>query len=275
MVCADSLPVCAGQCPRRVLLAFVQRSRRFHLHAGGSLFAGFVRLLHGFPWRTLPSETSGEQLTSFYLLVAAGGALGGIFVAVVAPLLFRDFYELHWGISVALCFILWFVAPPLMATKGTPFWKAWKLRACTLPLPVVVGLVWILHHWLVQFRAATTPQVFGWKSGRPFFWCHFPRLARARELENVHSLAPIDLWLVVLGIAGPSAALWVQAAGDLAEKLITHRNFYGVLTLYEHRPNEPDRHHFLLQHGRITHGLQFVDSGLARQPTTYYAESSA
>ena len=39
----------------------------------------------------------------FYLAVAAGGALGGAFVGLVAPHLFDDFYELHWGFFRARC----------------------------------------------------------------------------------------------------------------------------------------------------------------------------
>jgi hypothetical protein len=39
-----------------------------------------------------------EHLTSFYLLLAAGGAAGGIFVGFVSPLLFNDYYELHLGL---------------------------------------------------------------------------------------------------------------------------------------------------------------------------------
>lgn len=38
------------------------------------------------------------HLTSFYLMIATGGALGGVFVAVVAPLIFKGYYELHWGL---------------------------------------------------------------------------------------------------------------------------------------------------------------------------------
>jgi len=38
------------------------------------------------------------HLTSFYLLIAAGGAGGGIFVAVIAPLIFKDYYELYFGL---------------------------------------------------------------------------------------------------------------------------------------------------------------------------------
>ncbi|MBV8515439.1 MAG: fused MFS/spermidine synthase, partial [Acidobacteria bacterium] len=41
-----------------------------------------------------------ERLTSFYLLVSAGGALGAIFVGLIAPLLFAATYEF----PLALCF---------------------------------------------------------------------------------------------------------------------------------------------------------------------------
>jgi hypothetical protein len=47
-----------------------------------------------------------------------------------------------------------------------------------------------------------------------------------------------------------------------------------VLTVYEHYTKQPADHHFLLQHGRITHGLQFVDPERAAWPTTYYGEES-
>lgn len=36
-----------------------------------------------------------RYLTGFYLAVSVGGALGGLFVALLAPLLFKRFYELH------------------------------------------------------------------------------------------------------------------------------------------------------------------------------------
>ena len=42
-----------------------------------------------------------QHLTSFYLMVAAGGALGALFVALIAPHIFNAFYELH--VSIGLC----------------------------------------------------------------------------------------------------------------------------------------------------------------------------
>ena len=46
----------------------------------------------------------GKALTAFYLYIAFGGALGGLFVAVIAPLLFSSYLELH--VSLALVYLL-------------------------------------------------------------------------------------------------------------------------------------------------------------------------
>ncbi len=43
-----------------------------------------------------------RYLTGFYLLVAVGGALGGIFVAVIAPHIFTGFYEFHLALLICL-----------------------------------------------------------------------------------------------------------------------------------------------------------------------------
>jgi len=46
---------------------------------------------HGELYRLRPAA---ERLTAFYLTVSAGGALGGVLVAIVAPLVFNGYYEL-------------------------------------------------------------------------------------------------------------------------------------------------------------------------------------
>jgi spermidine synthase len=53
-------------------------------------------------------------LTQFYLMVSAGGAIGGLFVALVAPRLFKDYLELPVAISacaVLVTCVLWSEAP--------------------------------------------------------------------------------------------------------------------------------------------------------------------
>ena len=53
---------------------------------------------HGELYRMRPAP---RHLTGFYLVVSAGGALGGLLVAVIAPLAFNAYYELGIGLVVA------------------------------------------------------------------------------------------------------------------------------------------------------------------------------
>lgn len=49
-------------------------------------------------------KPAAEHLTSFYLMGAAGGALGGLLVAVAAPLLFSTYLEFKW--CLLACYVL-------------------------------------------------------------------------------------------------------------------------------------------------------------------------
>ncbi len=61
---------------------------------------------HGELYRVRPAPS---RLTAFYLAVSAGGALGGVLAAVVAPLLFTGYYELGIGlVALALLAVLRF-----------------------------------------------------------------------------------------------------------------------------------------------------------------------
>jgi SAM-dependent methyltransferase len=50
------------------------------------------------------SKPAPQYLTSFYLMISLGGALGGVFVGLIAPLIYKDYYELPIGIF--LCAVL-------------------------------------------------------------------------------------------------------------------------------------------------------------------------
>lgn len=47
-----------------------------------------------------------RYLTAYYLLIAAGGALGGIFVSVLAPLIFKTYVELHLTVLLAVILVV-------------------------------------------------------------------------------------------------------------------------------------------------------------------------
>jgi hypothetical protein len=59
-------------------------------------------ICHGELARLRPST---RYLTSFYLTISVGGALGGLFVNLIAPMLFTYYWELPLGL--ALCFTIY------------------------------------------------------------------------------------------------------------------------------------------------------------------------
>jgi spermidine synthase len=67
-----------------------------------------------------------RYLTSFYLVIAAGGAAGGIFVGIVAPLCFTGYFELDLGLFA--CALLILVVLGLDRRKlpfPGPWWLVW------------------------------------------------------------------------------------------------------------------------------------------------------
>jgi SAM-dependent methyltransferase len=78
-----------------------------------------------------------SRLTSFYLMVSLGGALGGVFVGLVAPRLFRGTFELQVG--MVTCAILTLVV--LHRDPYSVFYRARWQPSWLLVLALVVALV--------------------------------------------------------------------------------------------------------------------------------------
>ena len=64
---------------------------------------GAAMCCHGELARSKPGP---QKLTMFYLLISVGGALGGVFVAIIAPRIFVDFYEFQFGLIAAILFTI-------------------------------------------------------------------------------------------------------------------------------------------------------------------------
>ncbi|MGA3284481.1 MAG: fused MFS/spermidine synthase [Verrucomicrobiota bacterium] len=72
---------------------------------------------HGELYRLRPNP---RHLTGYYLMIAAGGALGGLFVAVIAPLIFTGYFELQWGLLLGGGLYLVVLARGRDAGEGKP-----------------------------------------------------------------------------------------------------------------------------------------------------------
>lgn len=90
----------------------------------GMLFTGCM-VCHGETYRLRPHP---RYLTGFYLSIALGGALGGIFVALVAPVVFDGYYELYWAMA-ATAVAVWLAIRPDARRPGYEPWRTWLWAA--------------------------------------------------------------------------------------------------------------------------------------------------
>ena len=206
-------------------------------------FFAAAMVCHGELARLRPAAA---HLTAFYLAIAVGGTLGGIFNALVAPLVFSRLAEYPLGVFLAcLC------APG--ATHG----MAGGGRRREALIPLVIG---VLTTVLVRNVGGLAESVLGvlavsLASGLAVL---VAATARSRPLR------------FALGVGA------VLLAGGLAEGvdgIILHRErtFFGVLRVTEAGVGN-GRLHRLFQ-GNTLHGQQFVAPDRRSEPLTYYHRS--
>ena len=99
-----------------------------------TLLAAICMVCHGELVRRRPSAV---RLTSFYLSIAGGGAMGGVLVGIVAPLALSDYYELQlsvlatWGLALLA----------IVTDPASPFYDGGKRGHYAAMLGMLVLLV--------------------------------------------------------------------------------------------------------------------------------------
>jgi len=224
-----------------------------------------------------------RYLTHFYLMISAGGALGGVFVGLAAPLLFNGYYEMP--IALVACGAL---AVIVLRTYPEPAW----LRNL-LPAPQFVCGVAAL---LVGGCTA-----YGWRSGLVGFAhavAHWVRKTwrPADQFDQAVLMGALALGaaLALAILRGDPKLRWVRRwaewgafgtellalilAGYLGYGMreatsgyrMMARNFYGGLKVRDSgNASELDATR-TLTHGTINHGEQFLNPARRDFPTTYY-----
>ena len=111
-----------------------------------TLFA-LCMLCHGELARSRPAP---RYLTTFYLTIASGGVLGGVFVALIAPRVFTEFSEYPLGLGVAclLAFAGW-------AREGAL--AHWTSRNFSVRLPLMALLIGGFTAVVAAATAASQP----------------------------------------------------------------------------------------------------------------------
>jgi hypothetical protein len=215
------------------------------------LFVGCM-ICHGELSRLKPHP---RYLTTFYLMLATGGALGGVFVALVAPLVFNSYLEFHIGLWACVAFVLW------ICLREKSFAIAAGIGAGGLCVTVSSAFV---------YKSVFREQWWWWGGAGVLLIAAFiPRTARGIRHWTWRAWGYSFVALLGLGWV-----LLLQVRSAREEAVLLTRNFYGALAVLDLHADTPEKHHFVLQHGRITHGLQATDPTLSFTPTSYYVESS-
>jgi SAM-dependent methyltransferase len=110
-----------------------------------TLFAACM-VCHGELARSKPHP---QHLTGFYLMLALGGAAGGVLVGLVAPNVFRDLYELPIGM-LALCLL---VMAALLHDRSSLLHGRWGIAARVVFLALTVALAVALYRTYAESSA--------------------------------------------------------------------------------------------------------------------------
>ncbi|HWZ74502.1 MAG TPA: fused MFS/spermidine synthase, partial [Casimicrobiaceae bacterium] len=84
---------------------------------------------------------------------------------------------------------------------------------------------------------------------------------------------PVFIALAIVALLFTVGAGAWQVHDFFDATLLATRNFYGVLRVQLYGDTDTSRHRSLT-HGTILHGTQYLESDLARRPTTYYTQTS-
>jgi hypothetical protein len=202
------------------------------------------------------SKPAPAYLTQFYLSLAAGGAIGGLFVALLAPRIFNNYWEAPLALGgLAL------LAFAGLHERRLSNWLIGGGLACVASLAIFLAgggaTFQSLRDALPGADSAVMTGALIAIAALIFFiatWKHRP-------------VAIVATALVCTSFYGFRYYHFLSE-----DTLVASRNFYGALRVKEAGTGEERRRELL--HGVILHGDQYLASDKRRKPTTYYGPDS-
>lgn len=209
-----------------------------------------------------------SRLTEYFLVISVGGALGGIFNGLVAPLVFDSDYEYHIALVCALLMLPGRARAPEM--NPARFW----LRRLRIPAISLAAYA---------FAVLTAPWVLD-----AVEWAMGGEKADTASVGEMAGTVALLVWLVPPGllvymgwrdrIASAGALLFplcgvVIASGFNPSLVLRTRTFYGIHVVERFGLVDDDRGLFThrLIHGTTMHGIQLLgDPEEERIPRSYY-----
>jgi len=219
------------------------------IHIGVLFLVSFVA--HG---KLADDRPAARHLTEFYLLVSVGGVLGGVFNALIAPVVFDEVVEYSMVIVVSM------LLAPLGGTEPVrPSDLLGRLTDRSTMVRLLVTAV------VIGIMIVGTPDGF-------LRWCLIAALGTVVSLVAGASIVQ----MVSQGVQKRpafyvGAAIAVLALPMFLAQPVLHaeRTFFGVMQV-----RDIDGNRRILKHGTTIHGTQdFTSEATAREPLGYYSRS--
>ena len=207
-----------------------------------------------------------RHLTEFYLLISVGGVLGGLFNALLAPLIFSSLIE--YPLVMVLACVL------LRAGRGDAGlgFGAGALRAAALVL-LVAALALVLYSESATLRVdfSFLARVLDWSSAQ--VGDRLDPIERPLNKALIYGPPLLLVWLLRgrplhLGVALAAVLLisgYVDAKNN--DQIRQSRSFFGVLRIS--RDRDP-KGYTELRHGTTLHGRQSLEPSRRAEPLSYY-----
>lgn len=199
--------------------------------------------------RLAADRPGAAHLTEFYLWMSGGGVLGGIFNALLAPIIFSGLVEYPLVLILA-AFMRAGLSELGTSRKGTPPAISWPARS-DVAAAVLLGLFAVLLRFgSSRLRAEESLRLHNLAVCIPVVICYLftPRPAR---------------YALGLGAVLLAGALYPGIHGRLLDR---ERSFFGI-----HRVTlDPTSRFRQLVHGNTIHGRQSIDPAQRGEPLSYY-----
>lgn len=187
-----------------------------------------------------------EALTEFYLWLSAGGAVGGMFNALVAPLIFLNPFEYPLA-ALSACLLLPNALEGSRRSRSR-LGQVASLSLTAVPVLLVVLLVTFVQRFNAQLPGDTLTH---------YAIIFIPPCLAAFTMRRAPLRMGIALGTIVV------AGVFVRF--DNRVPIHLERSFFGV-----HRVLFSGRERVLLS-GTTNHGAQSIDPALRCEPLTYYS----
>ncbi|MCS6866790.1 MAG: fused MFS/spermidine synthase [Gemmataceae bacterium] len=194
------------------------------------------------------------HLTAFYFWMSVGGVLGGLFNALIAPMIFRHLGMIEYPLALVLAAA---IRPRTDHSAATLRLIDGVLVAGLLVVAMLLVL-WVPEYVPVAADAEASAALTA-------------RLLRGGLMYGLPAVLAFALVRRPLRYSLALAALFLAGAFDtkhFGETLHMERNFYGVIRV----TRSPDGQFIRLIHGTTIHGQQRVDEPGRPRPMTYYHE---